>query len=99
MKKARIQEKLLKKSRQRKYKVRSSQMPKRFSKVQSCKLYNSKYVIASKQTTNTEIFAFIAVLVFQVIEPIIINRRDNRNCEKSRLFFKKIANCCKIITS
>ena len=32
-------------------------------KVQSCKLYNNKYVIASTQLTNTESFAFIAVLV------------------------------------
>ena len=30
--------------------------------VQSCKLYN-KYLIASRQITNTEIFAFITVLV------------------------------------
>ena len=29
--------------------------------VQSCKLYNKKYVIALTQITNTEIFAFIAV--------------------------------------
>ena len=34
-------------------------------KVQSCKLYNNKYVIGSTQTTNTEIFAFIALLVFK----------------------------------
>ena len=33
-------------------------------KVQSCKLYNNKYMIA-----NTEIFASIAVLVFKLIEP------------------------------
>ena len=32
-------------------------------KVQSCKLYNNKYMIASTQITNTEIFAFIDVLV------------------------------------
>ena len=30
-------------------------------KVQSCKSYNNKCVIASTQLTNTEIFAFIAV--------------------------------------
>ena len=34
-------------------------------KVQSCKLYNNKYMIFSTQITNTEIFAFIAVLVFK----------------------------------
>ena len=32
-------------------------------KVHSCKLYNNKYMIASAQITNTEIFAYIAVLV------------------------------------
>ena len=32
-------------------------------KVQLCKLYNNKYIIASTQITNTEIFALIAVLV------------------------------------
>ena len=29
-------------------------------KVQSCKLYNNKYMIASTQATKTEIFAFIS---------------------------------------
>ena len=38
-------------------------------KVQSCKLCNNKYMIASTQTTNIEIFAFIAILVFSIIEP------------------------------
>ena len=36
-------------------------------KVQSCKLYNNKYTIASTQITNTEIFTFIAVLVFKLL--------------------------------
>ena len=35
-------------------------------KVQSCKLYNNKYMIASTQITSTEIFAFIAVQVFKL---------------------------------
>ena len=30
-------------------------------KVQSCKIYNDKYMIASKQITSTVIFAFIAL--------------------------------------
>ena len=34
-------------------------------KVQSCKLYNNKYMVASTEITNTEIFAFIAVLVIE----------------------------------
>ena len=51
-------------------------------KVQSCKLYNNKYMIASTQTTNIDIFAFIAVLVFQLLrcKVLFINIKDNRNC-------------------
>ena len=37
-----------------------------FLKVQSCKLYNDRYMIASTQITNAEIFAFIAVPVFKL---------------------------------
>ena len=33
-------------------------------KVQSCKLYYNKYMIASKQITNTKILAFITFVVF-----------------------------------
>ena len=51
-------------------------------------------MIASTQITNTEIFEFLAVLVFKLLNRTVlfINRKDNRNCEKSRLLFKKIAN-------
>ena len=35
-------------------------------KVQSCKLYHNKYVIASKQITNIEIFASLPVAVFKL---------------------------------
>ena len=42
-------------------------MQSNYLKVQSCKLYNDKYVIASTQIKNTEIFAFIAVLVFKLL--------------------------------
>ena len=51
-------------------------------KVQSCKLYNEKYMIASTQIKDTEIFAFIAVLVFKLLsrKALLINRKDNRNC-------------------
>ena len=51
-------------------------------KVQSCKLYNNKYMIASTQITNTDIFAFIAVLVFKLLghEVLFINKKDKRNC-------------------
>ena len=53
-----------------------------FLKVQSCKLYNNKYMFVSTQITNTEIFPFIAVLVFKLLsrKVLFINRKDNRNC-------------------
>ena len=49
-------------------------------KVQSCKLYGNKYMIASTQIANTEIFAFIAVLVFKLLSRkiLFINRKDNK---------------------
>ena len=40
-----------------------------YLKVKSCKLPKNKYVITSTQITNTEIFAFIAVLAFKYAEP------------------------------
>ena len=51
-------------------------------KVQSCKLYNNKCMIASTKITNNEIFAFTAVLVFKLLsrKVLFINRKDNRNC-------------------
>ena len=51
-------------------------------KVQSCKLYNNKHVIASTQITDTEIFVFIAVIDFKLLscKVLFIKRRDNRNC-------------------
>ena len=52
-------------------------------KVQLRKLYNNKYVIASTQMTNTEIFAFIAVVVFKLMshKVLFINKKDNnRSC-------------------
>ena len=49
-------------------------------------------MIASTQITNTEIFAFIAVLVFKFLsrEVLFINRKDDRKIDM--LLFKKIAN-------
>ena len=51
-------------------------------KVQSCKLYSYKYMMVSTQITNTEVFAFIAALVFKLLSPkfLFMNRKDNRNC-------------------
>ena len=48
--------------------------------VQWCKLYNKKYMIASTPITNSEIFVFIAVLVFKLLsrEVLFINRKDNK---------------------
>ena len=50
-------------------------------KGQSCKLYNDKYMIAPTEITNTEIFAFIAVLVLKLkLKCLFVDRQDNRNC-------------------
>ena len=50
--------------------------------VRSCKLYNKKCIIALIQITNTKMFAFIAVLVFKLLnhKVLFINRKDNGNC-------------------
>ena len=38
-------------------------------------------MITSRQISNTEIFAFITVLVFKVSRKVLfINRKDYRNC-------------------
>ena len=51
-------------------------------KVQSCRLYNNKYMIASTQITNNETFAVVAVLVFKLLtlQVLFTNRNDNINC-------------------
>ena len=36
-------------------------------KMQSCKLYNNKYIIAFTQVTITEIFVFKAVVFFKLL--------------------------------
>ena len=38
-------------------------------------------MIASAQITNTEIFAFLAVLVFKLLsrKVLFVNKKDNRN--------------------
>ena len=50
-------------------------------KVQLSK-YNDKFMIASTQETNTEIFAFIAVPVFNLLSRKVLftSRKVNRNC-------------------
>ena len=51
-------------------------------KVQPCKLCDSKYMIASTHTTNTEILTAIAVPIFKLLSRKVsfIKRKDNRNC-------------------
>ena len=51
-------------------------------KLQSCKLYNKQYIIASTRINNTEIFTLIAILVFTLLscKVLFMNRKDNINC-------------------
>ena len=51
-------------------------------KVKSCKLFNKKYMIASTQITNMEIFAFTAVSFFELLSRkfLFINIKNDRNC-------------------
>ena len=53
-----------------------------YLKVQSCKLYNNKHMIAPTQIRNTKTFALIALLVFKLLshEVLFVNRKDKRNC-------------------
>ena len=48
-------------------------------------------MISSAQITNTEIFAFVAVLVFKLLsrEVLFINRKDNRHCQKVGYILRK----------
>ena len=50
-------------------------------------------MIAATQITNTEVLAFIDVPVFKLMSHkfVFINRKDNRKCQKGKLYFKKIA--------
>ena len=62
-------------------------------------------MIASKQITNTEIFTFIAILVFKLLNRkiLFINKKDNRNCYKVEYFLRKQqiirVNYCKIVNA
>ena len=48
-------------------------------------------MIASTQIANTEIYAFIAVLVFNLLnhKVLFINRKDNTNCQKVGYILRK----------
>ena len=49
--------------------------------VQSCKLYNNKYMMASKQRTTTAIFAFITVLAFKLLSrKVLFMDRKAESC-------------------
>ena len=52
-----------------------------YLKVQSCKSYNDKCMVVSAQISNTDVFAFIAILVFNSLsrKVLFINRKENRN--------------------
>ena len=54
-------------------------------------------MIASTQITNTEIFTFIAILLFKLLscKVLFINMKNDRTL-KGRLLFKKIANFKKL---
>ena len=49
-------------------------------KLQTLKSCYNKYTITSTQIANTEIFAFVSVLVFKLLghKGLFINRKDNR---------------------
>ena len=69
-------------------------------KVHSSKLCNNKYMIALTQVTNTEIFAFIAVLVFKLLRAKYYVYKQERQYKllKSRLVLNKIVNfTCKLL--
>ena len=53
-----------------------------FLPLNSCKLYNNEYMIASTQITNNEVFIFIAALVFKLLsrKVLFLNKKDNGNC-------------------
>ena len=45
-------------------------------------------MVTSTQTTNTEIFAFMVILVFKLLSRKVLftNRKDNRNSQKEATF-------------
>ena len=63
-------------------------------KVQLCKLCNNKYMNMSTQITNTDIFTFMAALVFKLLsrKVLSLNRKRQQKLLKSRLLFKKLVN-------
>ena len=60
-------------------------------KIQSCRLYNDKYMIGSTQITNAEICAFVVSLVFNLLirKVLLIKRKGNKNCYKVSYFLRR----------
>ena len=56
----------------------------KYLKVQSCKLRNNKYIIALTQIRNIENFAFITLLIFELLSRkiLFVNRKDKNNVLK-----------------
>ena len=56
----------------------------KYLKVQSCKLHNNKYIVALTQIRNIENFAFITVLIFELLSRkiLFVNRKDKNNVLK-----------------
>ena len=56
----------------------------KYLKVQSCKVHNNKYIIALTQIRNIENFAFITVLIFELLSRkiLFVNRKDKNNVLK-----------------
>ena len=77
--------------------------PLAFLKVQSCKLYNNKYMIVSTQITNTKIFSFTPVFWFSSYWAVkfCLQTEKTKETVKSRILFKQISliNYWKIINS
>ena len=57
-------------------------------KVQSCKLCNNKYMIASTQITNAEVFAFKPVLILKLSsrKVLFINKKTIETVKKQATF-------------
>ena len=62
-------------------KSKASNTITKYLKVQSSKLYNHKYMIVSTQITNTEIFAFIPILVFKLLNrKVLLKEKTIETC-------------------
>ena len=65
-------------------------------KVNAYKLFNNKYKIASIQTANTEVLAFIVVLVFKLLSFKVLFKKVGYFLRKYQISW---VNYCKFINS